>query len=391
MTDRITRRELVRRGVLGGAALSLPSLLAACGGEGELGGAGKTTTAAAAPKDRTLSPVLRFSNWPEYIDVDDNGNSPTLQQFEKKYDVKVKYIEDINDNDQFFGKIQGPLSSGQSIGRDLMVLTDSTAARVKQLGWLEKLDKSAIPNMSNLQGALQHPDWDPNRDYSLPWQSGMTGIGYDPKRTGGPITSVDQVLNDKKLKGKVTLLTEMGDTVGLVMQAQGADPSKVTPDAFDSAVSAIQDAVDSGQVRQFTGNDYITLLPKGDAWVSFSWSGDIVQLQPDNPTLRWNLPDTGGMIWTDNMLIPKKGDVYTACAFMNFVYDPKIAAQVEDWVNYICPVKGAGEVLLKQDPDVAKNTLIFPTDEMLSKVKIFDAKAANDPDYKEKFQAVVGA
>ena len=390
MTDRITRRELMRRGALGGAAVSLPSLLAACGG-GIKSSAQTTTAGAGAKKDRSLSSVFRFSNWPEYIDVDKDGNRPTLDQFEKKFNVKVKYIEDINDNDQYFGKIQGPLSHGQSIDRDLMVLTDSTAARVKDLGWLEPLDKSAIPNIVNLQDALQHPDWDPNRDYSLPWQSGMTGIGYDPKRTGGPITSVDQVLTDKKLKGKVTLLTEMGDTVGIVMQAQGNDPAKVTPEAFDKAISAIQDAVDSGQVRQFTGNDYIQLLPKGDAWVSFSWSGDIVQLQADNPNLRWNLPETGGMIWTDNMLIPKKGDVYTACTFMNYVYDPKVAAQIEDWVNYICPVKGANEVLLKQDPGVAKNELIFPTDEMLGKVKIFDAKVSNDPDYKEKFQAVVGA
>src|SRR5215210_5756915 len=153
MTDRITRRELLRRSAAGGALLSFPSLLAACGGDGELG-AKETTGEAAAPKDRSLSATLRFSNWPEYIDVDDKGNSPTLRQFERKYNVKVKYIEDINDNDQFFGKIQGPLNQGQSIDRDLMVLTDSTAARVKALDWLEKLDKSAIPNIANLQDAL---------------------------------------------------------------------------------------------------------------------------------------------------------------------------------------------------------------------------------------------
>jgi spermidine/putrescine transport system substrate-binding protein len=390
--DPITRSQLLRRAAAGGAALTLPSLIAACGGSSGIQGQANTSATTTQIK-RQLASTLRFSDWPEYIDVDDKGNRPSLDQFTKQTGVKVKYIEDINDNDSFFGKIQGPLSHGQPIGRDIIVLTDSSGlpARMIKLGWLEKLDKQSIPNMKNLQDALAHPTWDKNRDYSLPWQSGMTGIGYDPKRTGGDITTIDQLLTDPKLKGKVTLLTEMSDTVGVVMQANGDDPTSVTDESFDRAIKTIQDAVDSGQVRQFTGNDYITLLPKGDAWASLSWSGDLVQLQADNPNLKWNLADSGGMIWTDNMLIPKGGDVYTASVYMNFVYDPEIAAEIEDWVNYICPVKGADKVLLAQDPDVAKNTLIFPTDEMLANVKIFDAKALNNKDYKEKFQALIGA
>src|ERR671927_1042053 len=166
--------------------------------------------------------------------------------------VKVKYIEDINDNDQFFGKIEGPLSQGQSIGRDIIVLTDSSGlpARMIELGWLEKLDNSAIPNIKNLVPALQHPGWDKNRDYSLPWQSGMTGIGYNPDKVGGEIDTIEQLLTDPKLKGKVTLLTEFGDTIGLVMLANGDDPAKVTKAGFDKAVKTIKKAVDSGQIRQ---------------------------------------------------------------------------------------------------------------------------------------------
>jgi spermidine/putrescine transport system substrate-binding protein len=389
MTQELTRRQLLERAGLGAAAVAFPGLLAACGGESKSGS--KQTT---AEVKKQLAKTLVFSNWPLYIDVNEKTKKhPSLDQFTKQTGVKVKYIEDINDNDQFFGKIEGPLSQGQGVGRDIIVLTDSSGlpARMIQLGWLEKLDKSAIPNMKNLLSVQQHPNWDSNREYSLPWQSGMTGIGYDPKKVGGEITSVEQLLTDPKLKGKVTLLTEFGDTIGLVLLANGDDPSNVTKASFDKAVKTIKKAVDSGQVRQFTGNDYAPLLAKGDVWACFAWSGDMVQLQADHPGLKWNLPESGGMIWTDNMLIPKGGDVFTASTYMNYYYDPKVAAEVEDYVNYICPVKGADVVLRKTDPAVAKNTLIFPTKKMLDQVHIIDAKAVNNQKYKQQFQALIGA
>ncbi len=383
MNDSLTRRELLRRAALGGAALSVPGLLAACGG----GGTKATQTSA-----RVLAKTLRFSNWPLYIDVDEKTKRhPTLDEFTRRYGVKVRYVEEINDNDQFFGKIQAPLSRGQSIDRDIVVLTDWMAARLVRLGWVEKLDKSAIPNRKNLVDALAHPNWDKNRDYSLPWQSGMTGIGYDPKRVGYEITSVDQLLTDRKLKGKVTLLTEMPDTIGLVMLSNGDDPSSVAPKAFDKAIAKIEKAVDSGQIRQFTGNDYAPLLAKGDVWAAFAWSGDVVQLQADHPGLKYAVPESGGMIWADNMLIPKGGDVYTASVYMNYVYDPRTEAKIEAYVNYINPVKGAKQEIAKIDAALARNPLIFPTREMLSKVHIFDAKAADDKKLKEKFQALIGA
>jgi len=389
MNDRLTRQELIRRAVAGGALLTVPGLAAACGGSAKQA-AGTSTTGAAA---HTLPKHLTFSNWPLYIDVNEKTKShPSLVQFQKHYGVKVTYLEDINDNDSFFGKIEGPLSQGQSIGRDLIVMTDSSGLpqRMIQLGWLEKLDKSAIPNMKNLQPVQQHPSWDPNRDYSLPWQSGMTGIGYDPKLVGGDITSVKELLTNPKLKGKVTLLTEMSDSVGLVMAANGDDPAKVTDATFNNAIKTMQTAVSSGQVRQFTGNDYAPLLAKGDIYACFAWSGDMVQLQADHPGLKWVLPDTGGMIWTDNMLIPKGGNVYGASVLMNWYYDPKIAAEVEDYVNYICPVVGADKVLLKTDPAVAKNPLIFPTKKMLANVHQFDPNALNNEKYKKAFQHLIG-
>ena len=386
MSESFTRDQLLRRAVAGGALLTVPGLLAACGGSSK--SAASTTTGA-----QTMPKSLTWSNWPLYIDIDEKTKThPSLVKFEQHYGTHVKYLEDINDNDSFFGKIEGPLSQGQSIGRDLVVMTDSSGLpqRMIQLGWLEKLDKSAIPNIKNLVPSQRHPSWDPNREYSLPWQSGMTGIGYDPKLTGGPVTSIHQLFTDPKLKGKVTMLTEMSDSVGVTMLANGDDPSNVTNATFDKAISTMQSAVSSGQIRQFTGNDYASLLANGDIYACLAWSGDMVQLQADHPGLKWVIPTDGGMTWTDNMLIPKGGNVYGASVLMNWYYRPDIAAMVEDYVNYICPVLGADKVLLKSDPAVAKNPLIFPTKEMYANVHQFDPKALNNQTYKQKFQTLIG-
>jgi spermidine/putrescine transport system substrate-binding protein len=389
MTDQLTRLELLRRGAATGAVLSLPGLLAACGGEDDEEAGGSTSTA-----KKELANTLRFSNWPYYIDVDEKTKKrPTLDQFKQKTGTTVKYVEDINDNATFFGKIQRPLSQGQSVGRDIIVLTDNSRfpGLLIKRDWAEKLDKSAIPNIKNLQDSLAHPSFDPDREHSLPWQSGMTGIASNLKLTKKPVTSVDELLEDPKLKGKVTLLTEMADSMSLVMLANGDDPTKVDDASFDRALNRIDKAVKNGQIRQFTGNEYTGPLSKGDLHAAMSWSGDIVQLIPDNPHLEWNLADSGGDIWTDNMLIPQGGDVYTASTFMNFVYDPKIAAQIAAYINYVSPVKGAKEELAKIDPKLANNPLIFPDEETLSKVKIFDAEALNNQDYVERWQTLIGS
>jgi spermidine/putrescine transport system substrate-binding protein len=385
VSESFTRQDLLRRGVAGGALLSVPALLAACGGSSKSAATTSTTIKDVLPK------TIRFSNWPLYIDVKGNRH-PSLDQFQAHYKVKVRYVEDINENDTFFGKIEGPLSQGQSVGRDIIVLTDESGlpGRMIELGWLEKLDKAAIPNIKNLLPVQRHPDWDPNREYSLPWQSGMTGIGYDPKLVGGDVTSLHELLTNPKLKGKVTMLTEMGDSMGVAMLANGDDPAKVTDKTFNAALTLLQNAVNSGQIRQFTGNDYAPLLAKGDIWACLAWSGDMVQLQADHPGLKWVLPKDGGMIWTDNMLIPTGGNVYGASVLMNWFYDPRIAAEVADYVNYISPVVGADKVLLKSDPAVAKNPLIFPTKEMLANVHQFSIAAVNNPAYKKKFQALIG-
>ena len=278
MTARLTRSDLLRRAAVGGAALAFPGALAGL------------AEAAGPDPNKLRGKTFVFSNWPLYIDVKGHRH-PSLDQFSKKYGVKVKYIEDINDNASFFGKIQAQLRRGQSIGRDMIVMTDNSPypALLVKNKWVEKLDKSVIPNIKNLVPGLRHPAWDPNRDYSLPWVSGLDGIGYNAKLTK-PVTTVDQLLTDKRLKGKVTLLNEMGDTMTLVMLSNGDDPGKVDDASFDRALRKIQKAVKSGQVRQFTGNDYSGLMAKGDVWAAFVWSGDMVQLHADNKYLRFAHP-----------------------------------------------------------------------------------------------------
>ena len=377
MNPRLTRQELLRRGAAGGALLAFPSLLAACGGGGGDGGGGGE-----------LKDVLNFANWPYYIDVD----KPTsLQKFTQQTGIKMNYFEEINDNAEYFAKVQGPLSQGQGIDSDIFVFTDNSRfpGLLVNEGWVEELDKDLIPNITNLVDAQASPPFDPDRSYSLPWQSGMTGIAWNEDVTG-PVTSVQQLLEDPKLKGKVTMLQEMADSVGVVMLQNGDDPTKVTDESFNNAISTVQKAVDSGQIRRFTGNDYAQPLTKGDLAAAIAWSGDVVQLLPDNPKLKWAVPETGGMIWTDNMLIPAGGSVPTASTYMNFVYDPAIAAQIAAYINYVTPVKGAQEELAKTDPELANNPLIFPDDNTLSQVNQFDAAALDNEEYITLWQGVLG-
>jgi spermidine/putrescine transport system substrate-binding protein len=384
MNPRMTRDELLRRGAAGATLLSLPGLLAACGGgdddDGSGGGSGGGSGEA---KD-----VLNFSNWELYIDT---KKPTTFQQFRNKTGIKVNYFEDVNSNDGYFAKVQGQLRQGQGIGRDIFVATDNSrfpGLYVDQ-EWVQKLDKSLIPNMSNLISAQQHPPFDPNRDYSLPWLSGMDGIAWNEDLTD-PVTTVEKLFNDPKLKGKVTVWSEMGDTLGLVMLSNGDDPSKVTDASFDRAIKTVEKARDSGQIRRFTGNDYAQPLARGDLAACFAWSGDVAQLIADNPKLHWGIPEQGGIIWTDNMLIPLGGSVPTASTYMNFVYDPKIAAKIAVDTGYISSVKGVKPFALKLDPNSGKNPLIFPDSATLAQLHQNDPTMLSNQDYITKWQKVQG-
>ncbi len=243
--------------------------------------------------------------------------------------------------------------------------------------------------MENLIAAQASPPFDPNRDYSLPWQSGMTGIAWNEELTG-PVESVEQLFEDPKLKGKVSMLMELADSVGLVMLANGDDPGAVTDESYERAIERVQAAVDSEQVVRFTGNDFAQPLTNGTFAASVAWSGDVIQLLADNPKLKWAIPKDGGMIWTDNMFIPTGGSVPTASTYMNSVYDPEVAAKIAAYINYVTPVSGAKEVLAKTDPETAANTLIFPDEATLAQVKQFDSAALGNEDYITTWQGVLG-
>ena len=378
MNPRLTRNELLRRGAAGGALLAFPSILAACGGGDNGGSAG----------GGELKDVLNFANWPYYIDT---AKPTTLQDFTTDTGIKVNYYEEINDNAEYFAKIQGPLSQGEGIDRDIVVLTDNSRfpGLLVSEGWAQKLDKDLIPNIENLVAAQASPPFDPSREYSLPWQSGMTGIAWNEELTG-PVESVEQLLEDPKLKGKVSMLSELADSVGVVMLANGDDPGTVTDDSFNAAIERVQAAVDSGQVVRFTGNDFAQPLTRGTFAASVAWSGDVIQLLADNPKLKWAIPRDGGMIWTDNMLIPTGGSVPTASTYMNTVYDPAVAARLAAAISYVTPVKGAKEELAKTDPELAANPLIFPDEETLSQVKQFDSAALENDEYITLWQGVLG-
>ena len=381
MNPKMTRDELLRRGAAAGALLTFPSVLAACGGGDDGGDA----------SEGELKTVLNFSNWPYYMDVEGKRH-PTLDQFTAETGIKVNYFEDVNSNDEYFAKIQGPLSQGDGIDRDIIVATDNSrfpALYVEQ-GWVQELDKSLIPNIENLIDAQASPPFDPDRTFSLPWLSGMDGIAWNPKITGGPVTSVTQLFEDSKLKGKVTVFSEMADTLGLVLLENGDDPAAVTDEAFDRALERVQAAVDSGQIRRFTGNDYVQPLSTGDLAACIAWSGDIASALADNPDLEWAIPEKGGIIWTDNMLIPTGGSVPTASTYMNFVYDPKIAAQIAVGTSYISAVKGVKEEATKIDPASANNPLIFPDDDTLARVHFNDPAMVNNEDFITRWQEVQG-
>ena len=386
-----SKNDLRRTTALLAALVALAALalgLAACGG-GSSGINGSDTESEEVKLEKKASGDVTISNWPLYID------EKTVPDFENETGVSVKYIEDVNANEEFFAKMDPLLKQGESGGRSLFVVTDWMANKMHELGYLQNFDKSALPNFEeNLVSNLREPKYDPNREFSLPWQSGMTGIAYNDTLTD-PVLSIDELLENPKLKGKITVLNSMGDALTLVMLSNGDDPAKVTDKSFNAAFNRVKKAADNKQIRQFTGNDYAPSLAKGDLVAAMSWSGDIAQI--GNTHLHWNVPDAGGALWTDNMLIPNGGDVYTASVYMNYVYDPKVQGLMEagdpkrniTGIYYIPPVKGAGAAAKKYDPAVANNPLIFPTAKMLDSVKIFDSKALNNEKYLTQWQNLI--
>ncbi|CAN5859306.1 spermidine/putrescine ABC transporter substrate-binding protein [soil metagenome] len=406
MTPFTRRQFIIRSGVMSAAGVTLPTILAACGGDddaadstaggtpgsgsGTSAGASETTSAGTSGKggDR-----LFFENWPEYIDPTEDGMTGTVDRFMEATGVRVKYTDAFNDNNEYFALIQPLLGAGKKIEPDIIAPTSWLAGRLINLGWVDKLPLEQVPNAKNLRPDLAKPSWDPTGEYTLPWQTGITGIAYNLDATGRELASVEDLF-DPAFKGKIGMLTEMRDTVGLILLGTGADPSTIesfdqAADAFDRLAAAKAD----GQIRAFTGNDYLDDLSTGNFAACIGWSGDVVQLSRDNPAVKFIIPEDGGISWADTMVMPKGAENRDSAAkWMNFVYDPVQAAQLTAWVQYVSPVSGVREEVAKIDPELAESALLFPDEATLDRLHAF----ANLPEdveaeFDAAFSDIVGA
>ncbi len=368
------------------------------------GGVALSAGLAACASGNTLEPAedisatdksLNWSNWPFYIDEDDDGNYPTLVRFQEQTGISVNYMVDFDDNNTYYAKVRDQLQLGQDIGADIVVPTEWMAARWGQLGFVQELNEANVPNKANVVDSLANPDWDPGRKKSLPWQGGFAGIAYNVDKVG-EIRTVEDLWNPE-LKGRVVVLSEMRDTIGLLMMANGVDiSSDWGADEFNNALDVLRAQVESGQVRNVRGNSYTEDLVNEDALVAIGWSGDITLINYENgydDGEKWKFvfPESGATIWNDTMVVPIGSPRKTnAEALMNYYYEPEVAAEVAAWVNYVTPVKGAYEAALEIDPDLAENKLIFPDEATLSQVKAFKTLTSEeDNEYQAAFQSVV--
>jgi spermidine/putrescine transport system substrate-binding protein len=356
----MSRRRFLGRSslALGGLALG-PTLLAACGGDdgGGGGGSGDGATASTVGLDEfepTSSDTLRVSNWPFYIDEE------TVGLFEDASGLSVAYTEDVNDNEEYFSRIREPLSRGDDIGADMFVVTDFMVNRLIGLGWLAPINDENVPNKANLVASLQDMDFDPDRRYSLPWFSGFTSIAYNPELTGREITSLEDLF-DPEFAGQVTMFSDLRDGLGMILLLTGGSPATATPEEIEAAIARVQEAKDAGQIRRFTGNDYGDDLVAGNTAIAQAYSGDVAQLQLDNPDLQFVVPEEGMTTWSDNMVMPiTTANSTGAEQWMDYVYDPANMARITEYVQFIPPVEGTGDEL---PTELRENPLINPPQE----------------------------
>ena len=371
----IGRRRFLRQAVLAGGAAALgPALLAACRSGGG---------------DRTRRLVI--SNWPLYIDPTTDGVPGTVDRFRKQTGIQVSYSEDQNDSVAFFAKIQPELAAGRSIVQDLFVTPYWLAARLIQLGWAVPLPLDGVANASRLIPSLRKPSWDPSGRFTLPWQSGITGIAYNIEATGRPLTSVDDLF-DPQLKGTVGFLKEMRDTMVMLMLDDGKYITRHSFEAAAPSFARLELAKKNGQIRAFTGNDYQDDLLAGNFAACVAWSGDVAQLAQEQPKLRFLVPPTGTTLWADVMVMPKGAPHrQEAAEWMNFVYDPVNAARIAAAVSYISPVQGVQEVLARTPATaaLARNPLMFPDREMEARLKVFGPLApGEEARFDERFASI---
>lgn len=381
------RAQLSRRHLLQGAGIGAGALaLAACAPAG-------STAPTPAEDNSANDPTLVWGNWPAYLDEDDSGGYPTLQRFEEESGIAVEYRVDVDDNNTFYGTIKDQLALGQYPGYDTFCLTEWMVARLIRFGYVQELDAANIPNKANLEPALLNPDFDPGRKLSLPWQNGFAGLAWDTEKIPGGLESVADLWKPD-LKGKVTVLSELRDTMGILLLAEGVDITSDSwgSDEFGAAAAILEEHVTSGQIFGIKGNEYMQDFIAGDAYAGICWSGDITVLNAEvgYERFKFALPDSGGTLWGDTFVVPMGSTrKANAEALMNYYYEPEVAAEVAAWVNYITPVAGAAAAAAELFPEVAENQLIFPNEETLSQAHIFRTlTSAEDQEFNAEFQRI---
>ncbi|MBF4634360.1 spermidine/putrescine ABC transporter substrate-binding protein [Agreia pratensis] len=372
--QRAKQIALSRRSVLAGAGMGLGALaLAACS-------TGPRPAPKAAVDSSASDKSLVWDNWPAYIDEDDDGNYPTLIGFEEQTGISVTYNVAVDDNNSYYGKVKDQLALGQDIGADAVCLTEWMVSRLIRKGYVQELDAANIPNKKNVLPSLANPDFDPGRNRSLPWQGGFAGICWNKERLPKGLRSVEDLWKPE-LKGRVGVLSEMRDTIGVIMQSQGVDvSSNWTEGQFMDAVDLFRKQVDDGQVRNIKGNAYLNDLQNEDTLAAICWSGDITLINAEAGD-KWEfiLPDSGGTLWNDTFVVPMGSKrKANAEALMNYYYEPEVAAEVAAWVNYITPVVGAREAMESIDPELANNQLIFPDEKTLEQAHVFRTLTAEE-------------
>jgi spermidine/putrescine transport system substrate-binding protein len=380
--------QLTRRTVLAGTAGGAAALaLAACAPSS---GTGPTAPPDVSDTDKTV----RWSNWPLYLDEDDDANHPTLDRFQEESGITVAYTVDVDDNNTYYGRVKDQLALGQDIGADTVCLTDWMVGRMIRFGYTQPLDAANIPNKSNLNPALVDVDFDPGRTYSLPWQGGFGGICWEIEKFPNGFTSVSELWAEPDLKGKLVALSEMRDTIGLIMLEAGVDiTSDFSEDDFTNALDTFQAQITSGQIGGVKGNSYIEDLSNGDAVAGIVWSGDVTAINAELGYEKFGfaLPDAGATLWNDNFLVPigspHKKNVEK---LIDYYYEPAVAAEVAAWVNYITPVVGAQEAMEEFAPELVESQLIFPDSATLSNAHVFRTLTpAEEQSFGQAFQAVL--
>jgi spermidine/putrescine transport system substrate-binding protein len=387
----VSRRSLLRGSALGLAAAGIAGCappLPPAGGK----------AAVKLPVDVSdTERVVRWANWTAYLDQDENATKyPTLEAFSKRTGIQATYSVDIEDNDAYFSKIAPQLRAKQDISRDLFVFTDWMANRIIRDELEQPLELIRMPHAANLLESLKDVSFDPGRQYSLTWQSGFAGIGYDKAKVGRELKSISDLWADD-LKGRVSVLSEMRDTVGLIMQTQGVDISgSFSKTQVEAGLAEVDKRVNDGNIRRIKGNSYLEDLKSGNSIAGIVWSGDIFVLRAETGNDNWEflIPDSGGTLWSDNMMIPiTSTHRKNAMALMDYYYEPAVAAEVAAYVNYVCPVQGAKEEMAKSDPELAKSPFIFPSEDYIKQHKVQSFRALNpqeDADYSAAWAKVVG-